>query len=46
MTLNLFGHTHQTSNFYEDKIYMRHVGMDSHSCYPVIEDIENAKRRV
>lgn len=49
MTLNLFGHTHQTSNFYEDKICMYHVGMDSHNCYPVsldtvIEDMKNKYR--
>lgn len=46
ITLNLFGHTHQINNFYEDKIYMYHVGMDSHNCYPVsldtvIEDMKN-----
>jgi calcineurin-like phosphoesterase family protein len=29
-TLNLFGHTHQTTNFYEDRPYMYHVGVDSH----------------
>ena len=35
MTLNLFGHTHQTKNFYEDRPYMYHVGVDSHDGYPV-----------
>lgn len=35
MTLNLFGHTHQTKNFYEDRPYMYHVGVDSHNGYPV-----------
>lgn len=30
MTLNLYGHTHQTTNFYEDRPYMYHVGVDSH----------------
>jgi calcineurin-like phosphoesterase family protein len=33
--LNLFGHTHQTKNFYNDSPYMYHVGMDSHDCTPV-----------
>lgn len=34
-TLNLFGHTHQTTNFYNDMPFMYHVGVDSHNCYPV-----------
>lgn len=34
MTLNLYGHTHQKSLFYEDRPYMFHVGVDSHDCYP------------
>ena len=39
-TVNLYGHTHQTHNFYNDKFYMYHVGMDSHDCYPVhIDDV-------
>ena len=43
--INLFGHTHQQGNFYQDNPYMYHVGMDSHNCYPVsieqiIEDIK------
>ena len=38
--INLFGHTHQTTNFYNDNPYMYHVGVDSHDCYPVLlEDI-------
>ena len=37
-TLNLFGHTHQQKNFYEDRPYMYHVGLDSHNCYPVLID--------
>lgn len=46
MTLNLFDHTHQKDNFYEDNFFMYHVGIDSHNCYPVsldtvIEDIKN-----
>ena len=40
MTLNLYGHTHQMSNFYEDRPYMYHVGVDSHACYPCrLDDI-------
>lgn len=38
MTLNLYGHTHQNSNFYEDRPYMYHVGVDSHDGYPVSLD--------
>ena len=46
MTLNLYGHTHQKTNFYEDRPYMYHVGVDSHYCYPVsidqiIQDMNN-----
>lgn len=36
--INLFGHTHQTKNFYEDMPFMFHVGMDSHDCTPVLLD--------
>lgn len=37
---NLYGHTHQINNFYEDRPYMYHVGVDSHNCYPVsLDDI-------
>lgn len=40
MSLNLYGHTHQTSNFYNDMPYMYHVGVDSHDGYPVdLDDI-------
>ena len=35
VVINLFGHTHQTSNFYEDIPWIYHVGMDSHDCRPV-----------
>ena len=35
MTLNLYGHTHQKTNFYEDRTYMYHCGVDSHDGYPV-----------
>ena len=38
MTLNLYGHTHQTTNFYEGRPYMYHVGVDSHYCTPVLID--------
>lgn len=38
--INLYGHTHQKSNFYEQIPFMYHVGVDSHGCKPVlIEDI-------
>ena len=45
-TLNLYGHTHQQTNFFQDMPYMYHVGVDSHDCAPVhidqiIEDMEN-----
>lgn len=40
LTWNLYGHTHQTNNFFEDRPYMYHVGVDSHNGYPVhIDDI-------
>lgn len=48
--INLFGHTHQKSNFYwldnEENPFMYHVGVDSHRCCPVSieqinEDIHN-----
>ena len=46
MIINLYGHTHQKSNFYMDNPTMYHVGVDSHNCYPVeindiITDIKN-----
>lgn len=37
-TINLYGHTHQKTNFFEDRPYMYHVGMDSHDCTPVSLD--------
>lgn len=48
MTLNLYGHTHQKTNFYEDRPYMYHVGCDSHNCYPVLLDdiIQEMKNKV
>lgn len=42
VTINLFGHTHQTTNFYMDYTFMYHVGVDSHDCKPVsIDDVIN-----
>ena len=38
MTLNLYGHTHQKTNFYMDMPFMYHVGVDSHDCKPVLLD--------
>ena len=38
MSCNLYGHTHQTNNFYEDRPYMYHVGVDSHNCMPILLD--------
>ena len=38
--INLFGHTHQKDNFFQDNYFMYHVGLDSHNCEPVhIDDI-------
>jgi calcineurin-like phosphoesterase family protein len=47
-TINLFGHTHQKTNFYQDMPFMYHVGLDSHDCYPVLLDdaIEEMKAKV
>lgn len=47
-TINLYGHTHQRGNFYEDMPFMYHVGCDSHSCAPVLLDdaIEEMKQEV
>lgn len=44
-TLNLYGHTHQGTNFYFDYPYNYHVGVDSHNCKPVSIDtvIEDMK---
>jgi len=39
-TINLYGHTHQTTNFYYEMPFMYHVGVDSHNCAPIsIEEI-------
>ena len=47
-TCNLFGHTHQITNFHLDMPYMYHVGVDSHNCYPMNLDdiIEEMKAKV
>ena len=37
-TCNLFGHTHQNTNFHMDMPYLYHVGVDSHDCKPVLLD--------
>ena len=37
-TCNLYGHTHQLTNFYNDMPFMYHVGVDSHNCYPITLD--------
>lgn len=36
--INLYGHTHQQTNFYNNIPQVYHVGMDSHNCYPVLLD--------
>lgn len=36
--INLFGHTHQDKQFYQDMPFMFHVGMDSNNCTPVLLD--------
>lgn len=46
IVINLYGHTHQKTNFYEGCPYMYHVGVDSHSNCPVsIDDILNDIKR-
>lgn len=48
LVINLFGHTHQTFDNFQDYVGMYHVGVDSHDCYPVhIDDIvETIKNRI
>ena len=46
--INLYGHTHQKSNFFNDIPFMYHVGVDSHNNKPIcleeiIEDIKKKK---
>ena len=36
--INLYGHTHQTENFYEHNFFMFHAGLDSNNCTPVLLD--------
>ncbi len=36
--INLYGHTHQMSKFYQDMPYMFHVGLDSNDNRPVLLD--------
>lgn len=48
--INLFGHTHQKTKFYQEIPFMYHVGLDAHNCYPVsldqiIEDIKNEAQK-
>jgi len=38
-TCNLYGHTHQNENFFNDIPFMYHVGVDSQNCYPVLLDV-------
>lgn len=38
MSLNLYGHTHQLTNFYNDMPFVYNVGVDSHNGYPVLLD--------
>lgn len=42
--INLYGHTHQQTNFYQDIPFMYHVGVDSHNCRPVL--LETAIRQM
>ena len=45
--INLFGHTHQQTNFYNNIPQIYHVGIDSHNNYPVLLDdiIEEIKTK-
>ena len=36
--INLYGHTHQMSKFYQDMPYMFHVGVDSNNNRPILLD--------
>lgn len=46
--INLYGHTHQKTNFYNEIPFMYHVGLDSHNCNPVLIDdiIKDIKEKV
>lgn len=46
--INIYGHTHQQSKFYNDNPYMYCVCLDAHDNYPVsleqiLEDVQNKK---
>lgn len=42
IVINLYGHTHQQTNFFNEIPTMYHVGVDSHNCCPVeVQDIIN-----
>ena len=45
--INLYGHTHQQTNFYNNIPQIYHVGIDSHNNYPVLLDdiIEEIKTK-
>lgn len=38
LLINLYGHTHQKTKFYNDIRFMYHVGLDSHNNTPVLID--------
>lgn len=46
--INLYGHTHQQTNFYQDNPFNYHVGLDSHNNTPILLDdiIEEIKSKV
>lgn len=48
MLLNLYGHTHQKTNFYNEMPGCYHVGVDSHNCTPVLLDdiIKDIKKKI
>lgn len=48
MTLNLFGHTHQKEQFFEDRPYMYNVALDANNNTPVLLDdiIDKMKAKV
>ena len=48
MLINLYGHTHQKTNFYNDMPFMYHIGLDSHNNTPVSveEVIEDCRNKV
>ena len=37
-TINLYGHTHQTTPHFEDRKYMYHIGVDSNYGFPISLD--------